>query len=75
MRYFFRVTNGVRELDLAGTELLDEAMARREAVRFAGELLKDDPALLDHGQLLVSVHNEDRSVEFVITVRLEVKAI
>lgn len=75
MRYFFRVTNGVRELDLAGTELLDEDVARREAVRFAGELLKDDPALLDHGQLLVSVHNEDRSAEFVITVRLEVKAI
>ncbi len=75
MRYFFKVTNGVREVDLAGTELLDENAARREAVRFAGELLKDEPMLLDHGRLLVSVRNEDCSIEFAITIRLEVKAI
>ncbi|MDF2640592.1 MAG: hypothetical protein K0R64_3576 [Novosphingobium lindaniclasticum] len=75
MRYFFKVTNGVREVDLAGTELLDENAARREAVRFAGELLKDEPMLLDHGRLLVSVRNEDGSIEFAITIRLEVKAI
>lgn len=74
MRYFFKLTNGVREVDLAGTELRDEDTARREAVRFAGELLKDDPALLDHGQLLVSVQDEDSSVEFAITIRLDVKA-
>ncbi|EQB14791.1 DUF6894 family protein [Novosphingobium lindaniclasticum] len=75
MRYFFKVTNGVREVDLAGTELLDENAARREAVRFAGELLKDEPMLLDHSRLLVSVRNEDGSIEFAITIRLEVKAI
>lgn len=75
MRYFFKVTNGVREVDLAGTELLDENAARREAVRFAGELLKDEPMLLDHGRLLVSVRNEDGSIEFAITIRLDVRAI
>lgn len=73
MRYFFKLTNGVREMDLAGTELHDEDAARREAVRFAGELLKDDPALLDHGQLLVSVRDEDNLVEFAITIRLDVR--
>lgn len=74
MRYFFKVTNGVREVDLAGTELLDESAALREAVRFAGELLKDEPMLLDHGQLLVSVCNEEGSIEFAITIRLDVKS-
>lgn len=42
-RYFFHVLDGCDYRDLQGTELADLNVARREAVRFAGALLTDEP--------------------------------
>ncbi|RYG56083.1 MAG: hypothetical protein EON56_04705, partial [Alphaproteobacteria bacterium] len=42
-RYFFHVRDGQAYDDLQGTELADLDAARREAVRFAGSLLLDEP--------------------------------
>lgn len=42
-RYFFHVEDGQVFSDLQGTELPDLGAARREAVRFAGALLADQP--------------------------------
>jgi hypothetical protein len=41
-RYYFNVINGADLPDLVGTELLDLAAARNQAIRHAGELLQDD---------------------------------
>lgn len=38
-RYFFHVMDGPASIDGEGTELIDVAEARREAVRTAGEML------------------------------------
>lgn len=42
-RYYFHVEDGQSYTDLQGTELDDLQAARREAVRFAGSLLADQP--------------------------------
>lgn len=41
-RYHFNVHDGVSSLDHDGTELPDWKAARLEAVRLAGEILKDE---------------------------------
>jgi hypothetical protein len=41
-RYHFNVHDGVSSLDHDGTELADQQTARLEAVRLAGEILKDE---------------------------------
>ncbi len=42
-RYFFNLKDGRTTLDHEGTELPDIQTARREAVRFTGEVLRDRP--------------------------------
>lgn len=41
-RYHFNVYDGVSEPDLTGTELADWQVARLEAIRLAGQILKDE---------------------------------
>ena len=40
-RYYFTVVDGLDVADAEGTELPDVAAVRREAIRYAGELLQD----------------------------------
>ena len=49
-RYFFHEADGHVAPDKTGTELLDTAAARTEAIRFAGAVLADQPDLLDGNQ-------------------------
>jgi hypothetical protein len=76
-RYFFHTSDGIRHIDDEGFELPDDAAARREAVRYGGHLLGDDPemALVDGG-LRIDVTGEDRRVRFAVMVSaLDVQAI
>ena len=42
-RYFFHVHDGVDHLDGDGTELADLQAARNHAVRYFGDMLRDNP--------------------------------
>ena len=46
-RYFFHTSDGGRDEDEVGVELADAVAARREAVRYSGSLVHDDPDILD----------------------------
>jgi len=59
-RYFFHTTDGSRDEDDIGVELADRVAARREALRYGGSLLHDDPDLVEaNGALRVEVVDED----------------
>lgn len=45
-RYFFHTLNGSSDEDEVGVELPDVAAARREAIRYGGSLLHDDPDIM-----------------------------
>ena len=49
-RYHFNVYDGVSSLDIEGTELPDWQAARSEAIRLAGEILKDDADSINLGE-------------------------
>ena len=49
-RFHFNVFDGISNLDHIGTELRTWAEARLEAIRRAGEILKDDPMALALGE-------------------------
>lgn len=59
-RYFFHIAaDGRRDLDQDGTVLPDSAAARKEAVRFAGATMHDQPnMLLDNRECRVEVADE-----------------
>jgi hypothetical protein len=69
-RYFFDLSDGSQEPDTTGTELAGEAAARREAVRFVGEILKFEPERLGDGPLRVVVRAGDCAVLFAVEVTL-----
>ncbi len=76
-RYFFHTSDGVRHIDDEGIELADDAAARREAVRYGGNLLGDDPDMLvaDRG-LRIEVTDGEGRVRFAVLVSaLDVQAI
>jgi hypothetical protein len=55
-RYHFNLSDGRSIPDLEGSELPDLASARREAARYAGQLLQDDPqAVWDGGEWVLEV--------------------
>ena len=57
--YFFDRVDGGFDADREGTELPDMASARLEAIRFAGETVRDNPEKLrDAGTLRVEVSND-----------------
>lgn len=59
-RYFFHTCDGSCDRDEVGVELVSAAAARREAIRYGGSLLQDDPDIIGaaHG-LRVDVIDED----------------
>ena len=66
-RYHFHCVDGSRIPDYDGMSLPDLATARQEAVRFAGEVLQSEPALLwQKGQWRVEVTGEDGVLLFTL---------
>lgn len=58
-RYFFNTSEGSRDEDDVGVHLPGPAEARREAIRYGGSLLHDDPDIIDDtGGLRVEVVDE-----------------
>jgi hypothetical protein len=72
-RYHFHAADGAPVHDMHGSELADEAAARAEALRYAGELLQWSPELLSaRNQLRISVTGEDGALLFtIVTVLVE----
>ena len=68
-RYYFHTSDGSRQYDDVGVELADDDAARREAVRYIGSLLQDEPDIIEneHG-LRVNVVDEAGRVKFAIAV-------
>jgi hypothetical protein len=67
-RYFFHVEDGQSYTDLQGTELEDIQAARREAVRFAGSLLADQPEQFwGAGRWSMHVADEDGHTLFTLS--------
>ncbi|MHA4835888.1 DUF6894 family protein [Sphingopyxis sp. MSC1_008] len=59
-RYYFHTSDGARDEDDVGVVLSDAAAARREAIRYGGSLLHDDPEIIDaNGGLRIEVVDED----------------
>lgn len=70
-RYYFHICNGANDIDDQGQELPDEAAARREAARYGGGLLHDDPDLLvSGGQLRINVTDESGAFCFAVVLLL-----
>ena len=59
-RYFFHLVDGGVDADREGSELPSLQTAKQEAVRLAGAMMRDDPALfLSHERWSVEVSDED----------------
>jgi hypothetical protein len=71
--YHFHSSDGSRDVDAEGTELPNDAAARLAAVRYAGEMLKDEPARLwSAGQWRVEVTDDRNALLFtVITIAVD----
>lgn len=70
-RYFFDLRDGTVERDETGTELAGLPEARREAIRFLGEVLKDEPERLAEGTLHVDVSDDRQRHLFGLRVLLD----
>ena len=56
-------------MDVEGRELHDASVARREGIKFAGEILKDMPTLLyETASLKIDVTDENGKVLFKVLV-------
>jgi hypothetical protein len=66
-RYFFHATNGPQERDTEGTELENLNAARKEAVQFAGSVLRDAPnEIWDGRDFRVDVFDENNNPLLVV---------
>lgn len=66
-RYFFHTMDGQRHIDDEGWELPDDNAARREAVRYGGSLLVDDPdMLLGPKDFRLDVSDEEGALRFAV---------
>lgn len=66
-RYHFHCADGKREMDVDGTELEDIQSAQLEAIKFAGEVLRNEPeAIWADGQWRVEVTNGDNVLLFTL---------
>ena len=66
-RYFFHTADGSRDRDTEGTELPDARTARVSAIRYAGDVLSDQPELLWDGRdFRVEVTTEEGDLLFTI---------
>ena len=70
-RYFFHRTDGGISIDREGTDLPDLDSARKEAILFAAETLRDQPGWATSGELRVDVTdiNDVALVTVVIAAR------
>lgn len=67
-RFFFHTADGSRCQDTDGTELPDMKTARCEAIKFLGQVVQDNPAVLDEGDdFKVEVSDSGGVLLFVIT--------
>jgi hypothetical protein len=66
-RYHFHSADGDRDYDRVGSDLPDEAAARLEAVRYAGEVLRWNAAeLWERGQWRVEVTDDAGALLFTV---------
>ncbi|WP_326522737.1 DUF6894 family protein [Sphingomonas sp.] len=66
-RYYFDLSDHEQSTDRTGVEFRDADMARKHAVVFAGEYLRDHPELIwDGKEIRVIVRNEDDLVVFTV---------
>lgn len=66
-RFFFHTADGSRDRDTTGTELPDATAARVAAIRYAGDLLSDQPDVLWDGRdFRVEVTDEKSDLLFTI---------
>ena len=65
--YYFDISDGVREVDASGSEFGSLDLARKQAVRYAGELLRDNADTIWYGHdLRVELFDEDRLPVFAV---------
>ena len=65
-RFYFDTVDGDRDTDEEGVPLASEDAAVREAIRYAGALIADQPAVLTPASPLeVTVRSDDRKVAIV----------
>ena len=68
-RYHFLTSDGVVHLDPEGMQLADIDAARREAVMFAGECLRDEAqTFVDERRFDVTVSDDDGLALFTISI-------
>jgi hypothetical protein len=70
-RYFFDTADGDHDIDRDGVACADDAAARDAAIRYAGSLIHDQPALLapDHA---LRVRTRDAAGRVIFTVTITV---
>jgi hypothetical protein len=75
-RYFFNTADGTRDRDAVGVQLRDDAAARKQAIKYAGEVMHDEPDVLwDGREFRVEVVNEKDDLLFtVITLAVDAPA-
>lgn len=66
-RYYFHSGESRQGFDDRGLDLADDMAARREAVRFGAELLRDDPDIIS-GEKPLRVHVIDENGRFCCAV-------
>lgn len=76
-RYYFNTVDATRERDQNGLELRDVNAARKAAVRFMADLLRDDTDMVWDGRdFRIEVTDEaDHSVLIVIAMAIDAKAV
>jgi len=68
-RYYFHTCDGTQDIDRVGHDLPDDDAARREAVRYGGGLLCDDPDIVGcDDELRITVTKEDGSLSCAVIV-------
>lgn len=72
-RYYFNTVDGGRDQDDQGSELPDTEAARVAAVRYAGDVLRDQPEVLDKSGCF-SVYVTGKNDESLFQVVTQVKA-
>lgn len=71
-RYLFHCASKACEPDDQGADLPDDHAARQMAVRFAGEVIRDNPKeLWDHGSWRVEVTDPDDVILFTVTTTVD----
>jgi len=70
-RYYFHTSDGEYDVDDIGVELADDRAARREAIRYGGDILSNEPDLLSNAHGLRIDVTDDRDAHcFAIVIRV-----